>query len=309
MIAAPMFHALGFAHVVLGARRWARRSSCAGASTPRRRCARSTSTACTALVVVPVMLQRILELGPRSCARYDTRPLRVIAASGSRAAGRAGDARDGRASATSSTTSTARPRSPGPRSPRPRTCAPRPAARAGRRSARSCGSYDDDGARGRARARPAASSSATSSSSRATPAAAARRSSTGCMSTGDVGHFDADGRLFIDGRDDEMIVSGGENVFPREVEERSPPTPASRRRRRRRRPTRSSASGCGLRRPAPAAELTERRGQGPRQGEPGALQGAARHRLPRRAAAQPHRQGAQARARRTARDGRLRAAT
>jgi fatty-acyl-CoA synthase len=41
----------------------------------------------------------------------------------------------------------------------------------------------------------------------------------GLMSTGDVGHLDADGLLFIDGRDDEMIVSGGENVFPREVEE------------------------------------------------------------------------------------------
>ena len=41
----------------------------------------------------------------------------------------------------------------------------------------------------------------------------------GLMSTGDVGHFDADGRLWVDGRDDEMIVSGGENVFPREVEE------------------------------------------------------------------------------------------
>ena len=41
----------------------------------------------------------------------------------------------------------------------------------------------------------------------------------GLMSTGDVGHFDADGRLFIDGRDDEMIVSGGENLFPGEVEE------------------------------------------------------------------------------------------
>jgi len=41
----------------------------------------------------------------------------------------------------------------------------------------------------------------------------------GRMSTGDVGHFDAQGRLYIDGRDDEMIVSGGENVFPREVEE------------------------------------------------------------------------------------------
>jgi fatty-acyl-CoA synthase len=41
----------------------------------------------------------------------------------------------------------------------------------------------------------------------------------GLMSSGDVGHFDPDGRLFIDGRDDEMIVSGGENVFPAEVEE------------------------------------------------------------------------------------------
>jgi fatty-acyl-CoA synthase len=41
----------------------------------------------------------------------------------------------------------------------------------------------------------------------------------GLMATGDVGHFDGEGRLFIDGRDDEMIVSGGENVFPREVEE------------------------------------------------------------------------------------------
>jgi fatty-acyl-CoA synthase len=41
----------------------------------------------------------------------------------------------------------------------------------------------------------------------------------GLMSSGDVGHFDENDRLFIDGRDDEMIVSGGENVFPAEVEE------------------------------------------------------------------------------------------
>ncbi|MHB1837213.1 MAG: AMP-binding protein, partial [Solirubrobacteraceae bacterium] len=39
------------------------------------------------------------------------------------------------------------------------------------------------------------------------------------MSSGDVGHFDSQGRLFVDGRDDEMIISGGENVFPAEVEE------------------------------------------------------------------------------------------
>ncbi len=41
----------------------------------------------------------------------------------------------------------------------------------------------------------------------------------GLLSSGDVGHLDEEGRLFIDGRDDEMIVSGGENVFPREVED------------------------------------------------------------------------------------------
>jgi fatty-acyl-CoA synthase len=41
----------------------------------------------------------------------------------------------------------------------------------------------------------------------------------GLLCSGDVGHLDAEGRLFIDGRDDEMIVSGGENVFPREVED------------------------------------------------------------------------------------------
>jgi acyl-CoA synthetase (AMP-forming)/AMP-acid ligase II/NAD(P)-dependent dehydrogenase (short-subunit alcohol dehydrogenase family) len=39
----------------------------------------------------------------------------------------------------------------------------------------------------------------------------------GLMNTGDLGHLDAEGRLLIDGREDDMIVSGGENVFPQEV--------------------------------------------------------------------------------------------
>lgn len=41
----------------------------------------------------------------------------------------------------------------------------------------------------------------------------------GLMATGDVGRLDPDGRLFVEGRDDDMIVSGGENVFPEEVEQ------------------------------------------------------------------------------------------
>lgn len=43
--------------------------------------------------------------------------------------------------------------------------------------------------------------------------------SDGLMSTGDLGHFDASGRLFVAGRDDDMIICGGENVFPGELED------------------------------------------------------------------------------------------
>jgi fatty-acyl-CoA synthase len=41
----------------------------------------------------------------------------------------------------------------------------------------------------------------------------------GLMSSGDVGYFDEHGLLYVSGRDDEMIISGGENVFPAEVED------------------------------------------------------------------------------------------
>jgi fatty-acyl-CoA synthase len=46
-----------------------------------------------------------------------------------------------------------------------------------------------------------------------------REVSDGLMNIGDVGHLDAAGRLFVDGREDDMILSGGENVYPQEVED------------------------------------------------------------------------------------------
>ncbi|HEX6681285.1 MAG TPA: AMP-binding protein [Candidatus Limnocylindrales bacterium] len=41
----------------------------------------------------------------------------------------------------------------------------------------------------------------------------------GLLGTGDLGHVDSHGLVYVDGRADDMVVSGGENVFPRPVEE------------------------------------------------------------------------------------------
>ena len=82
MIAAPLFHAWGFAHFVLGMGMGStivlRRKF-----DPEQTLAATAEHRATALAVVPVMLQRILELPEEVRDRYDLRALRVIAVSGS----------------------------------------------------------------------------------------------------------------------------------------------------------------------------------------------------------------------------------
>jgi 2-furoate---CoA ligase len=51
------------------------------------------------------------------------------------------------------------------------------------------------------------------------PDADAKAIDEGWYRTGDTGHLDEDGDLWLDGRVDDMIVSGGENVHPLEVED------------------------------------------------------------------------------------------
>ena len=114
----------------------------------------------------------------------------------------------------------------------------------------------------------------------------------GLLSSGDVGHFDEHGRLFVDGRDDDMIVSGGENVFPREVEDLLAALPARRRGRRHRRRRRAvRPAPPRLRRQAARHQADRQAGEGPRRRPPGPLQGARRpcrscerHRVVRRSA-------------------------
>jgi fatty-acyl-CoA synthase len=216
MVAAPMFHSWGFAHFTLG-------MALGGQLVLRRRfdpeetLSAMAQHGCTTLVVVPVMLSRILELPPETIDRYDLGALRIIGASGSALPGplatevmdRFGDVLYNLYGSTEVAWATIA-------QPSDLRAAPGTAGRAPFGTVVKL--LDDDGRQvgdgetGRIFVgNELVFDGYTGGGNKAII--------DGLMSTGDVGHFDAGGRLFIDGRDDEMIVSGGENVFPREVED------------------------------------------------------------------------------------------
>jgi acyl-CoA synthetase (AMP-forming)/AMP-acid ligase II len=216
MIAAPMFHSWGFAHFTLGL-------PLASTLVLRRKfdpeeTLRATAQhRASALALVPVMLQRILELGQDTIARYDLSALKIIALSGSalpgematRAMDTFGDVLYNLYGSTEVAWATIA-------TPEDLRAAPGTAGRPPIGTVVKL--LDADG-----REVPAGHVGrifvANEMMFEGYTGGGGKEIVRGLMSTGDVGRFDEGGRLFVDGRDDEMIVSGGENVFPREVED------------------------------------------------------------------------------------------
>jgi len=216
MIAAPLFHSWGFAHFVLGL---------ALNSTyvlrrkfdPEEILKATQESGATALIVVPVMMQRIMELPEETLDKYRLPNLRVTGASGSVLPGEpANKWRDrfgenvynlyGSTEVAWATLAT----------PEDLRAAPGTAGRPPRgtvvRIVDEEGNDVETGKTGRVFV-------GNEMAFEGYTGGGGKDELGGLLSSGDVGHFDEEGRLFIDGRDDEMIVSGGENVFPREVED------------------------------------------------------------------------------------------
>jgi acyl-CoA synthetase (AMP-forming)/AMP-acid ligase II len=212
----PMFHALGFAQALVGIGM--------GSTLVIRRRFDPEATLeslqehrATAMVMVPVMLQRTLELGEDKIKEYDTSALRIIFLSGSalpadvakraiKAFGPVVYNLYGSTEISYATIAT----------PEDLQDDPASVGKVVRGSVVKI--FDDDG-----KEVPTGESGrifvGNVSQFEGYTGGGSKDEIEGLMASGDVGHFDEKGRLFIDGRDDEMIVSGGENVFPAEVEE------------------------------------------------------------------------------------------
>jgi fatty-acyl-CoA synthase len=217
MIAAPLFHAWGFAQFMLGM----------GLSStvvlkrkfdPEATLSLTAQHECTALVVVPVMLQRILELDDEVLERYDLSKVRVVPVSGSALPGPVstkwmdlfGENLYNLYGSTEVAWATIA-------TPKDLREAPGTAGRIPRGTVVRI--YDDDGKLLEEPGKTGRIFVGNEMQFEGYTGGGGKDVIDGLMSSGDVGHFDENGRLFIDGRDDDMIVSGGENVFPGEVED------------------------------------------------------------------------------------------
>jgi fatty-acyl-CoA synthase len=216
MIAAPLFHSWGFFHFAM--------SLATSATMVMRRRFDEEETLravqdhrAEVLAVVPVMLQRILRLPEPVLDAYDLSSLRITATSGSALPGelatewmdRFGDTVYNLYGSTEVAYATVA-------TPEDLRAAPGTAGRPPRGTLVRL--YGEDG-----RQVPTGEVGrvfvGNEMSFEGYTGGGGKEAIDGLLSSGDVGHLDAAGRLFIDGRDDEMIVSGGENVFPREVED------------------------------------------------------------------------------------------
>ncbi len=216
MIAAPIFHGWGLMHLgvsfLLGTPIVLRRRF-----DPEATLGLIARHRARAAPMVPVMLQRIMELDPEIRRAHDTSSLRAITLGGSAIpgdlAGRAMDALGEVVFNTYGSTEVALATTATPADLRaaPAT-AGRPLAATEVRVLDASGAELATGEPGRIFVGSELAASGYSGGG-------GKEMVDGMMSSGDLGHLDAEGRLFIDGREDDMIVSGGENVFPSEVED------------------------------------------------------------------------------------------
>ncbi|HWW68007.1 MAG TPA: acyl-CoA synthetase [Solirubrobacterales bacterium] len=216
MIAAPLFHSWGFFHFVV---------SLPTASTmvlrrrfdPEDTLRAVQESRAQALGAVPVMIQRILRLPEETLASYDLSSLRITSLSGSALPGelaiewmdRFGDTIYNLYGSTEVAYATVA-------TPEDLRAAPGTAGRPPRGTVVRL--YDEIG-REVPRGEVGRIFVGNEMSFEGYTGGGGKEVIDGLLCSGDVGHIDSAGRLFIDGRDDEMIVSGGENVFPREVED------------------------------------------------------------------------------------------
>ena len=215
-IAAPLFHTWGFAHLalamLLGSTVVLRRTF-----DPEQAMRVVRDEQCESLVVIPVMLQRILSLPTATLEELDETRLRVVAASGSALSGdlaltwmdRFGDNLYnvyGSTEVAYASVATPEDLRAAP------TSAGRPPYSTVVRVYDAQGEAVPDGESGRIFV-------GNSLLFEGYTGGGSKDMIDGLMATGDVGRFGPDGRLYVEGRDDEMIVSGGENVFPKEVED------------------------------------------------------------------------------------------